>query len=58
MKHSKNADTLLFLVSFTISVNVNKILDEHSLWVQPLKKGWETAGSGATLPQYLPNLKN
>ena len=38
MKHNKNADTLLFLLSFTVSM-WKKILKKHSLSVQALKKG-------------------
>ena len=50
MKHNKNADTLSFLLSFTKSQR-EKILKEHSLWVQPHKKD----EFGPTLLQYLPN---
>ena len=38
MKHNKNADTLLFLLSIT-KYQRKKILKEHSLWVQKVKKG-------------------
>ena len=57
MKHSKNADTLLFLQLFTKSQHKKK-LKKHSLRVQALKKGKKTADSGYNLSQYLPNPKN
>ena len=57
MKHNKNADTLLFLLSFTKCQHEKNI--ERTFFVSPdAKKGWETAGLVTTLPQYLPNPKN
>ena len=38
MKHNKNTDTLLFLLSFTKCQREKKKL-KHFLWVQALKKG-------------------
>ena len=50
MKHNKNANTLWFLLSFTKSQCEKNI--EITLFVSAsTQKGWETAGSGNTLPQ-------
>ena len=54
MKHNKNADTLLFLLSFTKNQR-EKILKRTFLVSAGGRIGWETAGCGNTLPQYLPN---
>ena len=52
MKRSKNADTLLFLLSFT------KCQREKILFVSAgAQKRWKAAGSRSTSPQYLPNPK-
>ena len=49
MKHNKNADTLLFLLTFTKSQREKNI--ERTFFVSAdAQKGWETAGSGNTLP--------
>ena len=57
MKHNKNADTVLFLLSFTKSKREKNV--ERTFSVTPdAQKGWETADSGNTLPQYLSNPKN
>ena len=47
MKHSKNAETLLFLLLLTTGQHEKNI--ENTLFV--------SAFSGSTLPQYLPNPK-
>ena len=48
MKHNKNADTLLFLLSFTKCQREKNI--ERTFFVSPgAKKGWETAGLVTTL---------
>ena len=39
IKHNKNVDTLLFLLSVTKCQREKKILKEHYLWVQAHKKG-------------------
>ena len=39
MKYNKIADTLLFLLSKLLPVNMKKILKKHYLRVQALKKG-------------------
>ena len=51
MKHDKNADTLLFHLPFN-KCQREKILSAGA------QKGWKSAGSGTTLPQYLPNPEN
>ena len=52
-----NADTLLFLLSFTKCQREKNI--ERTFFVSAgAQKGRETVGSGTTLPQYLPNPKN
>ena len=57
MKHNKNADTLLFLLSFTVSMWKKNI--EKTFFVSAgAQKGSETTGYGTTLQQYLPNPKN
>ena len=49
-------DSLLFPLSFTKFQCKKKI--ERTLFSSvSTQKRWETAGSGATLPQYLPNPK-
>ena len=54
---TKNADTLLSLLSFTKSQREKNI--ERSFFVSAVaQKAWETVGSGYNLPQYLPNPKN
>ena len=58
MEHNKNknAETPLFLLSFTKSQRGKNI--ERTFFVSAgAQKGWETARSGTTLPQYLPNTK-
>ena len=54
MKHNKNGDTLLFEMSFINSQRGNNI-DRTFCVSAGAQKGWATAGSGSTLPQYLPN---
>ena len=59
MKHNKkkNAETLLFLLSFTKTQREKNI--ERTFFVSAgAQKGWEIAGSGNTLQQYLSNPKN
>ena len=49
--------TLLFPLSFTKCQREQNI--ERTFFVsEGTQKGWGTAGSGPTLPQYLPNHKN
>ena len=56
MKHNKKSDTLLSLLSFTKCRHEKKI--ERAFFVSAgAQKGGETARSGTTLPQYLPNTK-
>ena len=56
MKHNKNADTLLNLRSFTKCQREKNI--ERKFFVSAgAQRRWETASSGITLPQYLPNPK-
>ena len=57
MKYNKNADTLLFLLLFTKGQREKNI--EKTLFVSAgAQKRWKTAGSGSTLPEYLPNPKS
>ena len=50
-------DILLFLLPFTKCQHEKKI--ERTFFVSAgTQNEWETAGSGTTLPQYLPNPKN
>ena len=57
MKHNKNADTLLFLLSFTKFQREKNI--EGTFFVSAgAQKGWELASFGTTLPQYLPDPKS
>ena len=56
VKHSKNVDTLLFLLSFTKRQSEKNI--ERTLLVSEAQKGWESTGSGTSLPQYLPDPEN
>ena len=52
MKYNKNADTFLFLLLFAMGQCENNI--EKTLFVSAgVQKGWKTAGSGSTSPQYL-----
>ena len=54
VKHIKNADTYLYLLSFTKCQREKNI--ERTLFVSAgVQKRWELAGSGITLPQYLPD---
>ena len=57
MKHGKNKDNLFFLLSFT-KCQHEKIIENTFFVSAGSQKGWETAGSGTTLAQYLPNIKN
>ena len=57
MKHNKNEGTLLFLLSFN-KCQRKKNAERKFLVSAGAQKGWETAGSGTTLPQYPPNPKN
>ena len=57
MKHGKNSDTLL-LLQFLAKSQREKVLEEHSLWVQVLKKGDKQRFLGILYTQYLPNPKN
>ena len=57
MKLNKNADTLLVLLLFTKSQR-EKYIGKTFFVSTGAQKGWETAGSGNILPQYLPNPKN
>ena len=52
-----NADTLLFLLSFT-KCQREKNIGRTFFVSAGAQKGRETVGSGTTLPQYLPNPKN
>ena len=59
MEHNKNknAETPLFLLSFTKSQRGKNI--ERTFFVSAgAQKGWEIAGSGNILQQYLSNPKN
>ena len=57
IKHNKNVGTLLFPLSFTKCQREQNI--ERTFFVsEGTQKGWGTAGSGRTLPQYLLNRKN
>ena len=57
MKHNKKADILLLLLSGTKSQYERN--SQRTFFVSAgTQKGWETAVSGNTLPQYLPNPKN
>ena len=57
MKHNKNADTLLFLLSFT-KCQRKKNVERKLLVSAGAQKGWERANLGTTLPQYPPNPEN
>ena len=57
MKHNKNADTLLFLLSFT-KCHREKNIERTFFARAGAPKGWESAGFGTTLPLYLSNPKN
>ena len=57
MKYNKNADTFLFLLLFTTGQHEKNI--EKTLIVSAgAQTRWKAAGSGSTLPQYLPNPKS
>ena len=57
MKHNKNVDMLLFLLLLTKNQFEKNIA--KTLFVSTgAQKRWKAAGSGNTLPQYLPNQKN
>ena len=57
MKHNKKSDTLSLLLSVTKSQHEKN--SQRTFFVSAgTQKGWETAGSGNTLPQYLTNPKN
>ena len=61
MKHGKNEDNLFFLLSFTKSFTKcqhEKIIEKTFFVSAGSQKGWETAGSGTTLAQYLRTTKN
>ena len=57
MKYNKNADTLLFLLLFTMDQH-KKSIEKTLLVSTDAQKSWKTAVSGCTLPQYLPNSKS
>ena len=57
MKHGKNKDNLFFLLSFT-KCQHEKIIENTFFVSAGSQKGWETAGSGTTLAQYLRTTKN
>ena len=57
MKHKKNAETILFLLSFT-KCQCEKNIERTYFVSAGTKKGWETPSLGATLPQHLTNPKN
>ena len=57
MKHKKNAGTLLFLLSST-KFQREENAERTFFMSAATQKGWETAGSGTTLPQYLSNPKD
>ena len=57
MKHNKNVDTRLFLLSFTTFI-VKKNIERTFFVSAGTLNVWETAGAGSNLPQYLPNPKN
>ena len=54
MKQKKNADTILFLLSFT-KCQCEKNIERTYFVSAGTQRGWETPSSGATLPQYLTN---
>ena len=56
MKYNKNAKTFLFLLLFTTIRREKNI--EKTFLSAAAQKMWNTAGSGSTLPQYLPNPKS
>ena len=56
MKHNKNADILLFLLSFT-KCQCEKNIERTFFVSVGAQKGWEAVVSGTALPQYLPNPK-
>ena len=57
MKQNKNRDTILFLLLFTTDQHEKNI--KKAFFVSGgAQKRWRAAGSGNTLPQYLPNPKN
>ena len=57
MKQNKNADIILFLLPFTKFQREKNI--EGTFFVSAgAQKGWELAGFGTTLPQYLPKPKS
>ena len=57
MKYNKNADTLLFLLLFTMGQR-EKIYLKNIICECKCSKKVKKAGSGSTLPQYLPNPKS
>ena len=57
MKYNKNADTLLFLLSFT-KFHAKKSIKRTFITSAGTQKVWKSAGSGTTLLQYLSNPKN
>ena len=56
MKHNKNVNTLLFLLGFT-KYQREKYIERRFFVSEGAQKGWETVGSGTSLPQYLLNSK-
>ena len=56
MYNNKNADTLLLLLLFTMG-QCEKNTDKAFVSAD-VQKRWKTAGSGSTLPQYIPNPKS
>ena len=56
MKHNKHADTLLFLMSF-IKCQHEKNIERTFFVSAGAQNGWETAGFGTALSQYLQNPK-
>ena len=55
----KTKYTLLFLLLFTTGQRGKRIKKKKTLFVSAgTQKRWKTAGSGKTLPQYLPNPKS
>ena len=56
MKHNKNADSIFFVLLCSKSQR-EKNIQRTFVMSAGAQKGWETAGSGTTWPQYLPNPK-
>ena len=56
VEHDKNADTILFLLLFTTGQR-EKIIEKTFIVSTGAQDMCKKAGSGSTLPQYLPNTR-